>query len=243
MNFAPVVDVDTNPANPIIGERSFSRLANVVGKLGAALIRGHQEGGVAACAKHFPGHGDTDLDSHLALPKLRHGPARLDAVELPPFQEAVNVGVSSVMTAHVIYECLDADLPATLSPRVLQPLLRERMGFEGVIISDDLEMKAVADHHSVEDMVKMGLAAGVDHFLCCRDVHRAGRAVEAALRLAEASRALAAQVAKSAARVRALKGNFLGSWAPPDVREARQVLRAPAHLRLVEQIKALQVAV
>jgi beta-N-acetylhexosaminidase len=240
MNFAPVVDVDTNPANPIIGQRSFSRDAATVARLGAALVRGQQEAGVAACAKHFPGHGDTDLDSHLALPRLPHGMPRLDAVELPPFEAAIKAGVSSVMTAHVVFDALDATVPATLSPRVLTPLLRERMGFEGVIISDDLEMKAVADHYPVEEMVRLGLLAGVDHFLVCKDVTRAARAVEAAVKLAEGDSAMKARITRSAARVRALKKHFLGTYAPPDATEARKILRAPAHLKLVEQIQALQ---
>lgn len=242
MNFAPVVDVDTNPANPIIGARSFSRDAGVVGRLGAALTRGQQEAGVAACAKHFPGHGDTDLDSHLALPRLPHGMDRLNAVELPPFEAAIGAGVSSIMTAHVVFDALDKTVPATLSPAVLRPLLRDRMKFNGVIISDDLEMKAVADGWPVEELVRLGLAAGVDHFLVCKDVERARRAVEAALRLAEKDAALAAQVRESAARVRTLKAQFLGAYAPPDPREARQVLRAPAHQKLVDQIRALQPA-
>lgn len=240
MNFAPVVDVDTNPANPIIGERSFSRDSSTVAALGAALVKGHQGAGVAACAKHFPGHGDTDLDSHLALPTLRHSEARLREVELPPFRAAVDAGVASIMTAHVVFEALDKGVPATLSKKVLRPLLREEMEFDGVIISDDLEMKAVADHYSIEDLVRLGLEAGVDHFLCCKDVERAAKAVEAANKLVENDARLAAQVAKSAARMRSLKKQFLGHWAPPDAAYAKTVLQSPAHLKLVEQIRAAQ---
>ena len=211
-----------------------------MGTLAAAFVKGHQEAGVAACAKHFPGHGDTDLDSHLALPTLRHDEKRLQSVELPPFKAAIGAGVASVMTAHVIYEALDKTRPATLSVKVLRPLLRGQMKFDGVIISDDLEMKAVADHHSIEDLVQMGLEAGCDHFLCCKDVERAGRAVEAANVLAEKSPAIAAQVRESAARIRALKKHFLGMYAPPDAKEAKAILQAPAHLKLVDQIRALQ---
>ncbi|MBI5496057.1 MAG: beta-N-acetylhexosaminidase [Deltaproteobacteria bacterium] len=240
MDFTPVVDVDTNPANPIIGARSFARDPAVVSRLASAFVRGMQEAGVAACAKHFPGHGDTDMDSHLALPRLPHGMERLNRVELPPFEAAVRAGVSAIMTAHVVFDALDPTRPATLSTAVLGPLLRTRMGFTGVIISDDLDMKAVADNFPTETMVQLGLEAGVDHFLCCRDLGRAEAAIATANRLAERDTAVAARVRESAARMRALKKRFLGAYAPPDPREARQVLRAPAHLKLVDRVRALQ---
>ena len=117
-DFAPVVDVDTNPKNPVIGERSFSRDAAAVGAIGARFIEGMQGAGVAACAKHFPGHGDTDTDSHLALPRLPHSLARLNDVELVPFVDAVRAGVASIMTAHVMFPALDTEEPATLSSSI-----------------------------------------------------------------------------------------------------------------------------
>ncbi|MEW5848558.1 MAG: beta-N-acetylhexosaminidase [Myxococcota bacterium] len=240
MNFAPVVDVDTNPKNPIIGERSFATTPDVVSRLAEAFVRGQQEAGVAACAKHFPGHGDTDLDSHLALPRLPHGMDRLEQVELPPFQAAVKAGVASVMTAHVVFAALDPSRPATLSPAALEGILRGKMRFDGVIISDDLEMKAVADHYGIPELVRLGLLAGVDHFLICKEVERAALAMETANKLAEESSELRERVQRAAARVRALKRKFLGAYAPPELEQARQVLRAPAHLKLVEQIRALQ---
>lgn len=239
MNFAPVVDVDTNPANPIIGERSFSRSAEVVGRLATAFIRGHQEAGVAACAKHFPGHGDTDLDSHLCLPRLPHGRERLNQVELPPFRAAIQAGVSSIMTAHVVFSALDPEVPATLSPAALRTLLRGELGFGGLIISDDLEMKAVADHYGMAELVRRGLLAGVDHFLCCKDLSLTAQAVEGANRLAEKDAAVREGIQASAARMRAIKRHYLGQWEPPDPRQAAVMLRAPAHLKLVEQIRAL----
>ncbi|HET8732938.1 MAG TPA: beta-N-acetylhexosaminidase, partial [Anaeromyxobacteraceae bacterium] len=121
-DYAPVVDVDTNPANPVIGDRSLSRDPERVGRLGAALARGLQSAGVAACAKHFPGHGDTSQDSHVALPRLAHSLERLEAVELPPFRALARAGVASVMTAHVVFEALDPKRPATLSPSVMRLL-------------------------------------------------------------------------------------------------------------------------
>ena len=137
LDFAPVVDVDTNPKNPVIGDRSFGREPARVIRHARAVIEALQAGGVAACAKHFPGHGDTDLDSHLRLPRVRHDLHRLREVELAPFAAAVAAGVASIMTAHVVFEAVDPRRPATLSPDVMA-LLREELGYDGVVLSDDL---------------------------------------------------------------------------------------------------------
>ncbi|MCI0671905.1 MAG: beta-N-acetylhexosaminidase, partial [Myxococcaceae bacterium] len=123
-DFAPVLDVDTNPANPVIGDRSFSRDAHEVARLGVALARGLEAGGVASCGKHFPGHGDTAQDSHLDLPRLPHTLTRLREVELVPFAAYARAGLAALMTAHVVFEALEAGLPATMSQRVLEGLLR-----------------------------------------------------------------------------------------------------------------------
>ena len=167
LDFAPVVDVDSNPANPVIGDRSFSRDPRQVAAHARAFIGAMQAERVACCAKHFPGHGDTTLDSHLALPKIAHDLDRLLAVELPPFAAAVEAGVASVMSAHVVFEAIDAKRPATFSPEVIA-LLRERLRFDGLVFSDDLEMKAVADHWQPREMVDLALGAGVDALLACR---------------------------------------------------------------------------
>jgi beta-N-acetylhexosaminidase len=166
LDFAPVVDVDSNPDNPIIGDRSFARETGIVAAHGAAFIRAMQAMGVAACAKHFPGHGDTDLDSHLALPKLDLDLARLRARELPPFRACVEAEVATMMTAHVMFPKLDVKRPATLSPDIMG-LLRDELGYQGLVFSDDLEMKAVADHFSVEQRSIGALEAGVDALLVC----------------------------------------------------------------------------
>ena len=168
LDFAPCVDVDTNPANPIIGDRSFGREPTRVVSHAAAFIRAMQDTGVAACAKHFPGHGDTACDSHLELPCLEHDLARLHAVELPPFAAAIEAGVASIMTAHVLFPTLDAKRPATLSPD-LMAILREELAYDGVVFSDDLEMKAVADRYRPKALVDGCLEAGVDSLLVCRD--------------------------------------------------------------------------
>jgi beta-N-acetylhexosaminidase len=168
LDFAPCVDVDTNPANPIIGDRSFGGEPTRVAAHAAHFIRAMQEAGVASCAKHFPGHGDTACDSHLELPRLDHDLARLHAVELPPFASAIEAGVASIMTAHVLFPTLDAKRPATLSPDVMA-ILREELAYDGVVFSDDLEMKAIADHHTPRALVDGCLEAEVDSLLVCKD--------------------------------------------------------------------------
>lgn len=167
LDFAPVVDVDSNPANPVIGDRSFAARPDRVAAHAAAFIRALQQGGVAACAKHFLGHGDTALDSHLALPRLAHDMDRLAEIELPPFAAAIAAEVASIMTAHVVFEAIDRRRPATFSPEVVA-ILRERLGYGGLVFSDDLEMKAVADHHRPREMVTAALGAGIDALLVCR---------------------------------------------------------------------------
>jgi len=168
INYAPVLDVDTNPNNPIIGDRSFGSTPEVVAAHGVALISGLHDVGVAACGKHFPGHGDTDVDSHLALPRVEHSLERLGQIEWPPFARAIEAGLGAIMTAHVLVAEIDDRHPATLSPAALGPL-RQQLGFDGVIVSDDIEMKAVADRYCPSEITTFGLDAGVDNFLVCSD--------------------------------------------------------------------------
>jgi len=174
LDFAPVVDVHTNPSNPIIGDRSFSENASHVADHACAFIEAMQEAGVAACAKHFPGHGDTETDSHLDLPCVSHDRKRLDEIELLPFRQAVEAGVASIMTAHVLYRPLDPRYPATLSKHILG-ILRKDFAYDGVVFSDDLDMKAMTEHFVLEEQVQRGLAAGIDAFLVCNDDSRRDR--------------------------------------------------------------------
>jgi beta-N-acetylhexosaminidase len=166
LDFAPCVDVDGGPGEAVIGDRSFSREPGAVARHAATFVEALQAEGVAACAKHFPGHGDTVVDSHLALPHLDRDLERLRSVELIPFAAAVAAGTATVMTAHLLLPRLDPALPATLSPRILG-LLRDEIGFDGLVFGDDFEMKAVADHFAPEDMARRALEAGVDALLVC----------------------------------------------------------------------------
>ena len=231
-DYAPVVDVDTNPDNPVIGDRSLSSEPERVGRLGAALARGLQSAGVAACAKHFPGHGDTSQDSHLELPRLAHSLERLRAVELPPFTALARAGVAAVMTAHVVFEPLDPHRPATLSPAVLG-LLRQVCGFEGVCVSDDLEMKGIAGHFPLEETVPGALAAGVDQLLVCHTAALQHRAIDLVRGAVEAGRVTPERLAEASARVTRLLG-----WAgpPPRPESARAALRTAEHLALAARL-------
>ena len=240
-DFAPVVDVDTNPDNPVIGERSFARDAHVVARLAARFIEGMQGAGVACSAKHFPGHGDTDVDSHHALPRLPHALERLEDVELVPFRAAVQAGVASIMTAHVMFPALDQSEPATLSPAILDGLLRKRLGYAGVVVSDDLEMAAVADRYGIEELVRLGLVAGVDLFLVCHDPDKQAAAVEAAHQLVESGRVPRARALEALDRVQALKRRYVGAPAAPVLSEALALVRCPPHLELAARLAAVRV--
>ncbi|MBT6431905.1 MAG: beta-N-acetylhexosaminidase [Deltaproteobacteria bacterium] len=166
IDYSPVLDVNSNPDNPIIGDRAFSQSPEITGKCGAAVVKGLHSVGVAAVGKHFPGHGDTDLDSHIALPKVSHELSRLREVEWPPFKAAVDAGLGAIMTAHVVIESIDENVPATFSKDAMD-FLRDELNFQGVIMSDDLEMKAVADRYEAQEMAILGMKAGLDHYLVC----------------------------------------------------------------------------
>jgi beta-N-acetylhexosaminidase len=205
IDFAPVLDVHTNPQNPIIGERAFGRDAQTAARRALAFARGLDAAGVLSCGKHFPGHGDTDTDSHLDLPKVDHAWDRLEAVELAPFKLAAQAGLPMIMTAHVVFAALDAKRPATLSEQVVTGLLRKRLGYRGVIVSDDLDMRAIAGHMGIDHAAVQAIRAGCDVLLlCCNEQYQA-QAEEALLKGAEQDSELKRRIGESAARVRAMK--------------------------------------
>lgn len=242
LDLAPVLDVDSNPANPVIGDRSFDRDPEVCARLGLAFAEGLAAGGVLACGKHFPGHGDTAKDSHLDLPVVPHDRARLDAVELVPFAAAARAGLDSLMTAHVVCDGIEPGVPATFSRRACTDLLRGELGYRGALLSDDLEMKAAADLHPPHEAAVLAIAAGCDAVLICRDEAAADAAFEALVREAERDPTFHARVVEAAARMRALRTTSaerrirgLGAappWLDPDaielVARARALVDAPA---------------
>jgi beta-N-acetylhexosaminidase len=164
LNFAPVLDVNCNAENPVIGTRSFGADAATVARFGCAALEGYRAAGMIATIKHFPGHGDTSVDSHLGLPVVEHGRARLDAVELAPFKAAIAAGAPALMSAHIIFRALDS-LPATLSRAILTDLVRHEFGFDGIVFTDALNMRALADRYSPAGATVMAKAAGADIML------------------------------------------------------------------------------
>jgi beta-N-acetylhexosaminidase len=167
LNFAPVLDVDTHPNSPIIGDRAYGREADTVTRHGLAFAQGLLKGGVVPCAKHFPGHGDADLDSHADLPVVSHSRGRLEAVETAPFAAWARAGLGPVMTAHVVYPALDAE-PATLSRDIIEKELRGRLGFSGPVLTDDLEMGALARFGGPGAVAVRAVNASADGLLVCR---------------------------------------------------------------------------
>ena len=237
LNFAPVLDIWTNPDNQVIGDRAFGREPNVVADMAGALTVGHYVAGVCPCGKHFPGHGDTTADSHYELPVLPHGPEALARRELIPFQRAIAGGIPIIMTAHILLPAIDAVHPITLSRTGLTGLLREQLGFQGVIVSDDLEMKAVADRYEIEEIVELGLAAGVDVFLICHTEELWKRAHAALVRLGQSEPWARDAIRAAAARVRTLKSRYLPS-AVYEVGDLASELGTPAHAALVRELLA-----
>ncbi|MFC9844990.1 glycoside hydrolase family 3 protein [Streptomyces sp. NPDC060223] len=162
LNWAPSADVNSNPGNPVIGVRSFGADTDLVARHTAAYVTGLQAAGVAACTKHFPGHGDTAVDSHHALPRIDADLSVLDARDLAPFRAAIAAGTRAVMSAHILVPALDPDRPATLSPRILQGLLREELGYDGLIVTDGMEMQAIAATYGIQRGSVLAIAAGAD---------------------------------------------------------------------------------
>jgi beta-N-acetylhexosaminidase len=235
-DFAPCVDVDTNPRNPVIGDRSFGDDPDLVGRLGAAMVRGLQENGVAACAKHFPGHGDTDLDSHLELPAVDHTRARLEDVELRPFRKAIEAGVATVMTSHIVVREIDDARPATLSPEIVAGLLRKELNFTGVVVTDDLAMGAVAKHWTPAQIAVLAAKAGCDLLELCRGHDAQVEMVEALVRAVESGEVPFKEAEAAEGRVRALKERFLAGYRDPDPREAREAAGRMEHRAIAEAI-------
>src|SRR5947209_4584979 len=213
MNLAPVVDVNNNPANPVVGVRSFGEDPQQVARLGTAMVKGYPAAGMLSCLKHFPGHGDTAVDSHLALPKIPYTLERLETLELVPFRGGIEAGAGSVMIAHVSFPALTEQnmLPATLSPAIVQGLLREKLGFSGVILSDCMEMRAISDTFGTERAAVTALQAGIDLVLVSHIYTRQRGSIEAILGAVEAHELSPQTIQQAAERVLRLKGRYL-SW-------------------------------
>ena len=205
LSFAPVADTHTRPSNPVIGDRAFAGDPETVARFARAWARGLLAGGVLSCAKHFPGHGDTTVDSHLALPTVDRSRSELDAIEIAPFRAlARDSDVTSMMVAHVMFPAIDPTRPASLSRAITTGVLREELGFDGVVFTDDLEMKAI--QLPMSEAAVLALGAGCDALLVCHREDLAEEALAALVREAEASPAFRARCEQAHARLAALRG-------------------------------------
>jgi beta-N-acetylhexosaminidase len=242
LDYAPVLDIHTNPRNPIIGDRALAEKADEVARLGAAIIRALQDEGVAACGKHFPGHGDTSTDSHFELPLVEHAPDRLRAVEFEPFRAAIRAGVAFIMTAHVLVPAIDEERPATLSPAVVQKILRQELKYDGVILSDDLEMKAISNRIAVPAAAVQAIAAGCDGVLVCSgDVDLQARTLEAIVRAVETGEISQSRVDDAMKRLARVKERFLSSERPKTsarLKTLRTVIGRDEHQAIAAEMAA-----
>lgn len=256
LDYAPVLDIHTNPKNPVIGDRALGERPETVARLGRVIIEELQRAGVAACGKHFPGHGDTATDSHVELPIVEHAPDRLRAIEFVPFKEAIDARVAFIMTAHVLAVALDEEHPATLSRRIVTGILRDELGFDGVIVSDDLEMKALSNTMTPSEAAVAAIAAGCDAVLMCGsggDAHIGlqAEALEALIYAVEQEQIPLKQVEASLQRNRQAKQRFLQAqngrptksplareWRPPSASQLKAVIGCDAHRAVSEDMSA-----
>lgn len=234
VNYAPCADVNINPQNPVVGTRSFGEDPTRVGELAAAMIEGIQSQGVAATVKHFPGHGDTASDSHHGLGTVSHSRERLDAVELPPFRAALRAGAKLVMTAHLGIPSIDGDNPppATLSPNIINGLLRRDLGFDGVVITDAMDMHAIRQGELLREDSLRAAQAGADLLLMTSDPQDQTRAFEALLQGAQNGQLTQENLQASVDRITRLKNWLVEHKTSPDL----SVIRCAEHMQVANEI-------
>jgi beta-N-acetylhexosaminidase len=237
MNMAPVLDVNSNPDNPVIGDRAFGSAAETVIEMGLVTAAGLHDHKVVACGKHFPGHGDTNADSHKELPVVEASRDRLETVEFPPFRRAVAAGIATLMSAHVLYKALDDQLPATLSREVMTHLLREQMGYDGVVLTDDLEMHAIVDHYGPGDAAVRALLAGCDMLLICKEREREIAAFEAVEKAVASGAIDTARLDQSVARIQRVKQRYLLPYRPAAISDAKLIAGCRTHQALLQSIR------
>jgi beta-N-acetylhexosaminidase len=239
LDYTPVLDILTNPKNPVIGDRALAERAEDVARLGRTIVRVLQREGIAACGKHFPGHGDTAVDSHHELPLVEHPPDRLDAVELVPFRAAIAEGVAAIMTAHILMPAMDEERPATLSPAIVDGLLKQKLGFGGLVVSDDLEMRAISGRYGLPEATVAAIAAGCDAVLMCgASQEPQAAALEALVKAVEDGALPVKRVEDALARHRRMKERFLAPARPAPLTGAalRAALGRDEHLAVAAEM-------
>ncbi len=234
LDFAPVLDVATNPFNPVIGDRAMAGNAAEVAAFGSEFINGMQSEGVAACGKHFPGHGDTDVDSHLGLPLLPHTRRRFEECEFIPFRAAAQAGVATMMTAHMLVPNLDADAPASISRRITTGMLRRELGFNGLVFTDDLIMQGIANCCTMQEAAWRSVDAGADVVLVCHNREKQREALEGLRRAVGEGRIGMSFMSDALARIAAFKERFvMHEGEPPPL----GVIGCKAHQKLAEELR------
>ncbi|RME16030.1 MAG: beta-N-acetylhexosaminidase [Bdellovibrio sp.] len=241
LDFAPCVDVLTNPQNQVIGDRSIGKDPEHVAKMSSALVRGYIKSGIVPCAKHFPGHGDTVADSHEELPVQDTSYEDLQKRELIPFKKVFRARLDMVMTAHIQFKNIDSEWPVTLSPHFIQDILRKDYRFRNLVITDDLDMKALTNHYSKEQIPVQALKAGCDLLLYCNDPESPQVALEALKKSLQDGQLSAQRVEESYSRVMHLKKTKLTPLTPLSWEDARKVIGHPDHLRLSKAINDGQI--
>ncbi len=236
INYAPVVDVNSNADSPIIASRAFSSDPEVCAKLGSAVSRGIQKMGVIAVAKHFPGHGDTKEDSHLSLPRINKSYEALEELEFIPFRRNIRSRVEAIMTAHIQNDALDPQYPATLSHKTITGILREKLRFSKLVISDDLEMKAITDHYGVEEAAILSILAGCDVLIYRGDMNHHIPAMEAVIKAVESKRIPLKVLEDANARIASSKKTYCEVKTPVDVTSVGKFIGLPEHFALADAI-------
>jgi len=238
LDFAPSLDIFTNPANTVIGDRSLSTHPEAVARLGSALVRGYIKGGVLACAKHFPGHGNTLIDSHLDLPIEQRSLEELEKTELEPFKKAFRARLDFVMAAHIKYPKIDPEWPACLSEIFLKKILREKLRYRNLVITDDLDMKALTLNYSKTTIAVRALQAGCNVLLYCNEPDSPLIALDAIEKAIQDQTLDAAVVNENYARVLELKKEKLQNPEPLALEEMRRIIGNSENMRLAAAIKA-----
>jgi beta-N-acetylhexosaminidase len=243
-NFAPVLDLHTNPSNPVIGPRSFGADPASVATLARSMLLGFRSHGIAGCGKHFPGHGDTDLDSHETLPTVSLSRERLLSVEMAPYRilcQDARKPLELVMTAHVRYPDLDPDRPATLSTRILTGALRGQLGFDGVVVTDDLEMGAISESYGPEEAALLAFRAGADLLMICHTPSRLPACIETLCRSMKRGETPSRRLRQSLDRFRRLKKRMRRRLPAESVRkELFRRIGCAEHKRVAEHIASFR---
>ena len=241
LDYAPVLDVNTETNNPVIGDRALSEKTSEVARLGVAIIEALQEGNIAACGKHFPGHGGTNKDSHYELPVVERELNRLYEVEFNPFCSAIAKRVAMIMTAHVLYPALDDMSPATLSQKIITDLLKNELKFDGLVVTDDMEMGAISNFCTLNDATVQALLAGCDMMLLCgEDAGRKFEVLEGLVKAVEEGRLTQQRVEDALVRQRRTKERFLlqaQEWSPPSSKDLRALLGCDSHVLIAKAIE------